>query len=61
MGKRFFVVVINGNDGNAETFRIGELVMEHCTSYVYLGSLLTCDGSLASAVKIHAKNNYVMC
>ena len=30
--------------------------MEHCTSYVYLGSPFTSDGSVSSSVSVHAKN-----
>ena len=32
-----------------------DLVVEYCDSYVYLGSPLTCDGSVSSAVKEYAK------
>lgn len=32
------------------------LVIEHCNSYVYLGSPFTCDGNVSRAVKLHANN-----
>ena len=51
---KFFV--INGEDGDAEPIRVEGLVMEHCTSYVYLGSPFTSDGSVSSSVSVHAKN-----
>ena len=48
--------VINGQVGDAEPFHVNELIVEQCTHYLYLGSPLTCDGSVSSAVKIHARN-----
>ncbi len=51
---KFFV--INDEAGDAAPFRVGQLVVAHCDSYVYLGSPFTCDGSVSSAVKLHAKN-----
>ncbi len=48
--------VINGETGNKEPFNVDEMKVEHCVSYLYLGSPFTCDGSVSSAVKIHAKN-----
>lgn len=32
------------------------LIIEHCTSYVYLCSTFTCDGSVSSDVRVHAKS-----
>lgn len=34
---------------------VNNLVIEHCDSYIYLGSPFTSDGSTSSAVKAHAK------
>lgn len=45
--------VINGDEG--DTFQMNDLVVEHCVNYVYLGSPFTCDGSVSSAVRTHAK------
>ena len=50
---KFFV--INGEIGDRESLSVGDLVVEHCNSYVYLGSHFMCDGSVSSAVKEHAK------
>ena len=50
---KFFV--INGEAGDREPLCVDGLVVEHCNSYVYLGSPFTCDGSVSSAVKEHAK------
>ena len=51
---QFFV--INGGAGDVEPFQVGEMIVEHCTSYIYLGSPFTSDGSVTSSVKLHAKN-----
>ena len=50
---KFFV--INGEVEDREQLSVGDLVVEHCDSYVYLGSPFMCDGSVSSAVKEHAK------
>lgn len=34
---------------------VGDLVAEHCDSYMYLGLPFMCDGSVSSAVKERAK------
>ncbi len=51
---KFFV--ISGGPGDAEPLRVDGLVVQHCTSYTYLGSPFTCDGSVSSSVKVHAQN-----
>ncbi len=51
---KFFV--ISGGPGDAEPLRVDGLEVQHCTSYTYLGSPFTCDGSVSSAVKVHAQN-----
>ena len=51
---KFFV--IGGSQREAEPLRVGELVISSCISYVYLGSPFASDGSISSAVKLHAKN-----
>ena len=51
---KFFV--INGQAGDAEPFHVDDLIVEQCTHYMYLGSPFTSDGSVSSAIKIHAKN-----
>ncbi len=49
---KFFVIHGEGEDAN--TIHVNELVIEHCRNYTYLGSPFTSDGSVSSAVKIHA-------
>ena len=51
---KFFVIC--GGLGDAEPFHVDGLNIEHCDRYLYLGSPFTCDGSVSSAVKIHAQN-----
>ena len=50
---KFFVT--NGQEGDTEPIQMNDLVIEHCINYVYLGPPFTCDGSVSSAVWIHAK------
>ena len=49
---KFFV--INGSETDLEALIVNELVVEHCEMYIYLGSPFTSDGSVSSAVKVHA-------
>lgn len=49
---KFFV--LNGGEGDAKALRVGDLVIEKCDKYIYLGSPFTADGSPSSAVKAHA-------
>lgn len=51
---KFFV--INGEAGDADPLYVDGLVVDHCKSYVYLGSPFTCDGSVSTAVKEHARS-----
>ena len=51
---KFFV--INGEIGDNDPFNVDGMVVEHCDSYIYLGSPFTCDGLVSSAVRLHAKN-----
>lgn len=51
---KFFV--INGDEGDTEPIRVRDLIIEQCSSYVYLGSPFTSDGSVSSAVQMHSKN-----
>ena len=50
---KLFVII--GERCDDEPFGVGEMMVEHCTSYTYLSSSFTCDGSVLSAVKLHAK------
>ena len=49
---KFFV--ISGTAADKEPMIIGNLKVEWCNRYVYLGSPFTSDGSVFSAVKAHA-------
>ncbi len=49
---KFFV--IHGEDGDAGTIRVNDLVIENCRNYTYLGSPFISDGSVSSAVRAHA-------
>ncbi|XP_045109713.1 uncharacterized protein LOC123503778 [Portunus trituberculatus] len=50
---KFFV--INGSDGDSDQVVVNDSVMEHCMNYTYLGSPFTSDGSVSSAVEVHAR------
>ena len=49
---KFFTIC--GNLRDREPLRLGELVVESCNQYIYLGFPYTCDGSAYSAVMVHA-------
>ena len=49
---KFFVIC--GTEQDKENLVVDNLVVEHCSQYVYLGSPFTADGSVSSAVKAHA-------
>ena len=51
---KFFV--IGGSPGDSHPLTVGDLVIESCNSYTYLGSIFTCDGLVTSAVKAHAQS-----
>ncbi len=46
--------VVCGSREDSEALVAGELRVERCDSYVYLGFIFTSDGSVSSAVKAHA-------
>ena len=48
--------VITGERCDDEPFGVGEVMVEHCTSYTCLGSPFTGHGSVSSAVKLHTKS-----
>ncbi len=37
------------------SFVVGDMVVEWCEKYVYLGSVFTCDGSVSAAIAEHAQ------
>ena len=48
------IFFINGEVGDADTIYVNNLAIEHCSSYSYLGSPFTNDGSVSSAFKAHS-------
>ena len=50
---KFFVIHASAED--REPFRVGEMAVQWCDRYVYLGSVFTSDGSLRSAITAHAQ------
>ena len=50
---KFFVV--NSTAADKEPIMVDDLIVEWCDVYVYLGSPFTADGSIFSAVKVHAE------
>lgn len=51
---KFFV--IGGSEVDKEIIQVGGLEIESCERYVYLGSPFTSDGSISSAIKVHAQS-----
>ena len=49
------LMVINGSCIDKESIAIHSLVIKHCHIYTYLGSPFTSDGSISSAIKVHAQ------
>ncbi len=54
-GKTKVFFVINGSDGDSDPFVVNDSVIEHCMNNTYLGSPFTSDGSVPSAVEVHAR------
>ena len=44
-------MAVNGDARDKESFDIAGLIIEHCSSYVYLGSVFTSDGSTKTAIE----------
>lgn len=51
---KFFV--ISGTKDDMEPLHVDGMVISSCTHYVYLGSPFTSDGSVTSALRVHAKS-----
>lgn len=51
---KFFV--ISGTERDTEPLRVDGLDISSCTHYIYLGSPFTSDGSVSSALRVHAKS-----
>ncbi len=50
---KFFA--LNCSPEERRSFTVGGMVVDWCESYMYLGSIFTCDGSVSSAVANHAR------
>ena len=46
-------MVVNGSASDRKDIVIGDLTVKHCTSYVYLGVIVTENGSATSSLKAH--------
>ena len=51
---KFFV--IHGTELDNEAIVVDDLIVDSCKQYIYLGSIFTADGSIASSVKAHAQS-----
>ena len=51
---KFFT--INPSEHDREPFHVGDIEVQWCDRYTYLGSVFTSDGSLSSAIAAHAKS-----
>ena len=49
---KFFV--INGNRQDEEQMVVGDITVDICEQYVYLGCIFTADGSVSSSIKAEA-------
>ncbi len=53
--KKTKLMVINGEEEDRETIFMGDVAIKHADSYVYLGAIITADGSTATSIVHHAK------
>jgi len=49
-------MVIHGEESDRLPFTIGDIIMQHCSKYIYLGATFTSDGSTLSSLREHAKD-----
>ncbi len=49
-------MLIHGEDTDKLPFLIGDVVMQHCMTYTYLGAIFTADGSMLSSLREHVKD-----
>ena len=52
--KKTKLMVIHGDDEDRRTIHMGNVAIKHTDSYVYLGSIITADGSTATSIVKHA-------
>ncbi len=53
--KKTKLMVINGDDEDRKTIYMDTVAIKHTDSYVYLGAIITADGSTATSIAAHAK------
>ncbi len=53
--KKTKLFALNCSPEERRSFTVGEMVVDWCESYMYLGSVFTYDGSVSSAVASHAR------
>ena len=49
-------MVIHGEAYDRLPFTIGNIIMQHCITYMYLGATFTADGSTLSSLREHVKD-----
>lgn len=49
------LMVISGDDEDRQSIPLSTITIKHCDSYVYLGAVVTADGSTASSLREHVK------
>ena len=48
-------MVLHGDNQDRQPLQLGDLWIDHCARYTYLGAVFTADGSTNSAIKEHVK------
>ena len=48
-------MVLHGDNQDRQPLQLGDLWIDHCDRYTYLGAVFTADGSTNSAIKEHVK------
>ncbi len=54
--KKTKLLVVNGDEQDRLPIQLGEVTIHNAQSYVYLGAVVTEDGSTASSIQKHAKD-----
>ena len=49
---------VNGSSESRAPLIVGDLRVENCESYVYLGAVFTQDGKTSSSINLHCKDKY---
>ena len=54
--KKTKLMVINGEENDREEFIVGDVIVKHALSYIYLGSPFTEDGRMDSVLDLHIES-----